>query len=66
MKDYGMCFANSGIRAFNKATKNAEVKCFIRNTLCWPDRYVEMYCPELKNLFREIADDLGLPEKSSY
>lgn len=66
MKDYGMCFANSGIRAFNKATKNAEVKCFIRNTLCWPDRYVEMYCPELKDLFREITDDLGLLDRSSY
>ena len=66
MADCGMNFATTRVRSFNKATKESDVKCFIRNTLCWPDRYVEMYCPELKNLFREIADDLGLPEKSSY
>lgn len=50
------------IKAFNKATQAADVNCFTRTTICWPKRYIEMACPELKNLFKEIVDILDTKE----
>ena len=55
---HGIEFSKERIKAFNKATENSDVRCFVRNTLCWPDRYVKMVCPELIDLFDEIVQFL--------
>lgn len=57
--DYGLPCSQVRIREFNKATETSDVRCFVRNTLCWPDRYVKMVCPELIDLFEEIIAFLG-------
>lgn len=56
---YGLPCSKVRIKDFNKATEGSEVRCFVRNTLCWPDRYVQMVCPELIDLFDEIIAFLG-------
>lgn len=56
---YGLSCAKPRIKDFNKATEDSNVQCFVRNTLCWPDRYVEMYCPELVDLFEDVISFLG-------
>ncbi len=58
LSEYGLEVSKVRIRAFNKATESSEVRCFVRNTLCWPDRYVKMVCPELIPLFEEIVQFL--------
>lgn len=55
---YGLQVSNTRIRSFNKAAESSDVQCFVRNTLCWPDRYVKMVCPELIDLFNEILEFL--------
>lgn len=59
LRDIGIEFSKERIRSFNKATESSDVKCFVRNTVCWPDRYVKMVCPELIDLFEEIISFLG-------
>lgn len=56
---YGLPCSKVRIKDFNKATEGSDVRCFVRNTLCWPDRYVKMVCPELIDLFEEIIAFLG-------
>ena len=56
---YGLPCSKVRIKDFNKATEDSSVRCFVRNTLCWPDRYVKMVCPELIDLFEEIIAFLG-------
>ena len=50
------------IRAFNKATQASDVACFTRTTVCWPARYIEMACPDLVPLFKEIVSILDTKE----
>jgi MinD-like ATPase involved in chromosome partitioning or flagellar assembly len=56
---YGLPCSKVRIKDFNKAMEDSSVRCFVRNTLCWPDRYVKMVCPELIDLFEEIIAFLG-------
>ena len=58
LASYGLDVSKVRIKAFNKATEASDVRCFVRNTLCWPDRYVKMVCPELIPLFDEIVEFL--------
>ena len=58
LAEQGIQCAKIRVRSFNKATKASDVRCFVRNTLCWPDRYVKMVCPELIDLFDEIVQFL--------
>jgi MinD-like ATPase involved in chromosome partitioning or flagellar assembly len=57
--DLGLACSEVRIKDFNKATEDSDVRCFVRNTLCWPERYVQMFCPELIDLFEEIITFLG-------
>lgn len=59
LQELGVEFSKVRIKAFNKAAESSDVRCFVRNTLCWPDRYVKMVCPELIDLFEEIVSFLG-------
>ena len=56
---FGLQCSKVRIKDFNKATEDSDVRCFVRNTLCWPERYVKMFCPELIDLFEEIISFLG-------
>lgn len=58
LASYGLEVSKVRIKAFNKATEASDVRCFVRNTLCWPDRYVKMVCMELISLFDEIVEFL--------
>lgn len=57
--DLGLACSEVRIKDFNKAAEDPDVRCFVRNTLCWPERYVQMFCPELVDLFEEIITFLG-------
>lgn len=58
LKDLGICYSRARIKHFKKASQGTEKTCFVRSTICWPDRYVEMWCPELIELFEEISTEL--------
>ncbi|MCQ2159693.1 MAG: ParA family protein [Bacteroidales bacterium] len=51
-------FLKSRIKAFPKAQKESDVRCFVRSTLAWNERYVRMACPDLIPLFEEIVEIL--------
>ena len=58
----GLKHSKVRIKAFNKATLDSKDRCFVRNTVCWPERYIQMACPELKDLFEEIVAILDTKE----
>lgn len=60
--EFGLKYSNYRIKSFNKATQTAESRCFVRNTLCWPERYIQMACPEIIPLFGEIKEILDTKE----
>ena len=62
MKQAGLKYLKSKIKNFSKATQTADTRCFVRNTLCWPERYIEMACPELISLLEEIKEILDAKE----
>lgn len=50
------------IKSFVKAKKEAEDRLFVRNTVCWPQRYVELACPELPLFYADLKkrlDNIG-------
>lgn len=52
---YGVSYSPTRIKHFRKATQSTDNPCFVRSTICWPDQYVRMWCPELITLFEEIC-----------
>lgn len=52
----GLSFFQQRIKSFQKARRDADGKLFVRSTVCWPERYVEMSCPELPALYRSIFE----------
>lgn len=50
----GLSFLRERIKSFQKARRDVDGKLFVRSTVCWPERYVEMSCPELPVLYRDI------------
>ena len=62
MKKAGLKYLKSKIKNFSKATQTADTRCFVRNTLCWPERYIEMACPEIISLLEEIKEILDAKE----
>lgn len=57
---YGVSYSRVRIKHFRKATQTSEQQCFVRSTICWPDQYVRMWCPEIINLFTEIINELNI------
>lgn len=53
--EFGLEFLKTRIKMFAKARRNSEEKLFVRSTVCWPERYVQMNCPELPALYEEIV-----------
>ena len=51
--------AEEELLGYDLTCSKVRIKAYNKNTLCWPDRYVQMYCPELIDLFEEIISFLG-------
>lgn len=60
LQEYGVTYSPVRIKHFRKATQTSEDQCFVRSTVCWPDRYVRLWCPELITLFDEICQTLEI------
>lgn len=60
--EYGIEMCRTRIRHFEKAKRDSDGRLFVRNTVCWPDRYVEMNCKELPDLFQELKEKLDCIE----
>lgn len=58
LRDYGIEFLPERIKFFQKATRGADVNLFVRNTVCWPEEYVQLACPELPRLYQDIKNRL--------
>ena len=59
LQQYGVSFSPVRIKHFRKATQTTDEKCFVRSTICWPEKYVNLWCPELVTLFEEILQHLS-------
>lgn len=46
------------IKSFAKARRDSRDSCFVRSTLCWPDKYINMACPALNDLYAALKDRL--------
>lgn len=57
-REYDIDIARTRVRHFEKAKRDSDGRLFVRNTVCWPSRYVEMNCRELPLLFQEIKERL--------
>lgn len=58
-REFGFEFMDTRIKSFVKARRDADGRIFVRNSVCWPSRYVELNCPELVPLydsFLAVAD----------
>lgn len=60
LKEHGVEYSPVRIKHFRKASQSSDKQCFVRCTICWPDTYVRMWCPELISLFNEIAELINL------
>ena len=60
LQEYGVTYSPVRIKHFRKATQTTEDQCFVRSTVCWPDKYVRLWCPELITLFEEICNTLEI------
>lgn len=46
------------VKTFQKAKRDSDERLFVKSTVCWPERYVEMACPELPKLYMDIKNRL--------
>lgn len=46
------------VRAFAKAGRDADQRIFVKSTVCWPYRYVELNCPSLIDFYRAVKERL--------
>lgn len=46
------------IKSFVKARRDSSEHLFVRSTVCWPERYVELACPSLIDFYRELKERL--------
>ena len=46
------------VKSFVKAKRESDERLFVKSTVCWPQRYVEMACPQVIDLYRELKGRL--------
>lgn len=46
------------VKSFAKAKRDSDERLFVKSTVCWPERYVEMACPQLVGLYGELKSRL--------
>lgn len=57
-RDHGFEILPFRIKSFLKAKRDSEERLFVRSSVCWPDRYVRMACPELIGLYEDLKERL--------
>lgn len=57
-KDFGFDFLPHRIKSFQRARRDSDSNLFVKSTLCWPQKYVELACPQLIELFRDMKGRL--------
>lgn len=55
---YGIEVLPQRIKSFVKAKRESDERLFVKSTVCWPQRYVEMACPRVIDLYRELKGRL--------
>ena len=55
----GIRVLKNRIRSFQKARRDSDERLFVRSTVCWPAKYVEMACPAVVPLYEEIREQIG-------
>lgn len=46
------------VKTFQKAKRDSDERLFVKSTVCWPERYVEMACPKLISLYEDLKGRL--------
>lgn len=46
------------VKSFAKAKRDSDERLFVKSTVCWPERYVEMACPRVVDLYQELKGRL--------
>ena len=57
-KDHGYEIHPMRLKAYAKTVRDSDKKLFVKSTLCWPDRYVDMACPGLKGFYEDLKQRL--------
>ena len=57
---YHLDYSPVRIPSFRKAAQGTGDPCFVRSTVCWPEKYIMKWCPEINKLFKEITSLLGV------
>ena len=60
--EHGIEVLPQRVKTFLKARRDSDERLFVRSTVCWPGRYVEMACPGLESLYMTIkgrVDSVG-------
>jgi cellulose biosynthesis protein BcsQ len=57
-KRFGIEVLPQRIKSFVKAKRESDERLFVKSTVCWPQRYVEMACPQVIDLYRELKGRL--------
>lgn len=62
----GLEFLPERVRSFTKADRDSDTALFVKSTLCWPERYVEIFAPTIPALFIKLKDMLDSIESSQH
>ena len=57
-RDHGLEVHPFRVKAFAKVSSDSDTKLFVKSTMCWPDRYVDMACPGLKGFYEDLKQRL--------
>lgn len=57
-RNMGIPVAKTRIRDILTLRRDSGIYGFVRNTMCWPEKNIEMRCPYMTTLFMEIKDAL--------
>ena len=56
--NFGFEVMSEKVRYFVKAERDSDSPLFVRSTVCWPQRYVELNCPYLLDFYRAVKERL--------
>ena len=54
----GLKFYPERIKSFQRAKRDSDWMLFVRSTVCFPTRYVELACPELIPFYQHVKRDI--------
>ncbi len=59
-REHGIEVMPERIKTFRKAWRDMGTRLFVKSTVCWPDKYVRMSCPELVTLYDDLKSRLDM------